>query len=105
MDTGFGDKVRDLRKAKGFTLKTLAAKSGIELTYLSKIENSKTGTPAEDTINKLAKALGLDDLAKQELFRLGSQLPADFKKDITQNKLMFNIFRSSKGMSQDELQE
>src|SRR5205814_10266266 len=59
----FGERIRQLRKAKNLHQNELAAKVGINFTYLSKIENDKLETgdfPSEDTIKKLAKALGAD---------------------------------------------
>ena len=37
----FGERVRQLRKAKNLTLRDLAAKVKINFTYFSKIENQK----------------------------------------------------------------
>lgn len=53
----FGKKLRDLRKAKGFTQEVLAEKAEIDEKHLSRIENGKY-FPTYSTLSKLLKALG-----------------------------------------------
>lgn len=53
----FGKKLRDLRKAKGFTQEALAEKAEIDEKHLSRIENGKY-FPTYSTLSKLLKALG-----------------------------------------------
>ena len=51
-----GIRLRELRKASGFTLRDLAQKAGVDFTYLSKIETGKLEyMPAVDTIRRLAE--------------------------------------------------
>src|SRR5262245_8924405 len=57
----FGERVRELRRAKGLTLRSLAGRVAVSFTCLSKIENAKLAFgeyPGEGLILKLAKALG-----------------------------------------------
>ena len=54
----FGNKLKKLRKAKGYTQQTLAEKAGIDEKHLSRIENGKY-FPTYNTLNKLLKALGV----------------------------------------------
>ena len=59
----FGERVRDLRKAKNLSQRELADIIDMNFTYLSKIENGKlnfASFPSEETIRKLAKALDAD---------------------------------------------
>jgi HTH-type transcriptional regulator, competence development regulator len=71
----FGDRVRELRKAKGLTLRDAAKPAGMDFTYLSKLETGKlTYTPSSDVIRALAKVLGADPL---ELLRLADKLPPE----------------------------
>lgn len=71
----FGAKLRELRKAGGFTLRELAEKAGLDFTYLSKIETGKLQyMPATDTIRKLAELLGANPL---ELLSLADKLPPE----------------------------
>ncbi len=54
----FGNKLRDLRKAKGYTQQALAEKAGIDEKHLCRLENGKY-FPTYNTLNKLLNALGV----------------------------------------------
>ena len=59
----FGQRLRELRKGRGMTLRGLAEAVGVDFTYLSKIENGKAGyMPGADTIRSLASELDADPL-------------------------------------------
>jgi len=51
-----GQNLRDLRKARGFSLRNLAKSSGLNINTLSMIENGKT-SPSVSTLQQLALAL------------------------------------------------
>jgi transcriptional regulator with XRE-family HTH domain len=51
-------RLRDLREARGISMRTLATKSGLSANALSMIERSKT-SPSVSTLYKLADALGV----------------------------------------------
>jgi len=73
----FGQRLRELRRARGLTLRQLADSTGVDFTYLSKIENERVPyTPAADTIRKLAAALQVDAL---ELLQLANKLPQELE--------------------------
>lgn len=78
----FGERVRQLRKARNLTLRDLAAKVKVNFTYISKIENQKLSFgeyPSEDLICKLAKVLKSDP---DELLLLAEKIPADIKRRV-----------------------
>ncbi|MBT3271209.1 helix-turn-helix transcriptional regulator [Candidatus Poribacteria bacterium] len=57
----FGDRVRELRRERGWTQETLAAKSGLNRAYLSLVETGKrniTLRQAEVIANTFGVALG-----------------------------------------------
>jgi transcriptional regulator with XRE-family HTH domain len=73
----FGERLREIRKEKGLTLREVAERAGIDFTYLSKIENSRFPyTPAADTIRQLAEALKVDSI---ELLTLADKLPKELE--------------------------
>ena len=73
----FGERLREIRKEKGMTLREVAERAGIDFTYLSKIENDRIPyTPAADTIRQLAEALKVDSL---ELLTLANKLPKELE--------------------------
>ncbi len=57
----FGSRIRQLRIAKGVSLRDFAEMIGINFTYLSKIENGKVEPPSEDKIRMIAQELGEDE--------------------------------------------
>ncbi len=64
IQTEFGERVRDLRQAKGLSQEELAFKSGMHRTYLGGIERGERN-PALKNIAAIAKAL---DISLRELF-------------------------------------
>lgn len=54
----FGDRVRKLRKQRGWMLVELSVETGLGRVFLSNLENGKH-EPKLGTIKKLAKAFGL----------------------------------------------
>jgi transcriptional regulator with XRE-family HTH domain len=73
MDQSVGARIKELRKARGFTQRRLAEAVGIDFTYLSKIESGTIPySPSTKTLKKLAKELEVDEL---ELLQLAQKLP------------------------------
>jgi transcriptional regulator with XRE-family HTH domain len=80
----FGEQVRQLRKAKGLTLRVLAGQVGVNFTYLSKIECGKLDFgeyPGEGLIVKLARALDADE---EELMLLAEKVPDSIRRRVLQ---------------------
>lgn len=75
----FGERVRELRKERGLSQRELAAQSGIDFTYLSKIENARMEPPSEKVILNMAEALDTDP---DELTLLAGKIPSDVKERI-----------------------
>jgi transcriptional regulator with XRE-family HTH domain len=75
----FGERVRELRKQQRMSQQELAARAGIDFTYLSKIENSRMWTPSEKVIHRVAKGLGAD---ADELIVLADKLPSDLAQQL-----------------------
>ena len=78
----FGNRVRELRKAKGLSLRGLAAKVGVGFTYLSRVENEKLeygDYPSDQLIGKLAKALDAD---ADELLILAKRIPPQIRRRV-----------------------
>jgi transcriptional regulator with XRE-family HTH domain len=78
--TTFGHKIRELRHAKGWTLRQLAPKVGVGFTYLSKVETGRLDFgdyPSEALIHRLADALETDE---QELLILADKVPQKIRK-------------------------
>jgi transcriptional regulator with XRE-family HTH domain len=98
----FGERLRQLRRAQGLDQRRLAARVGIDFTYLSKIENGRMLPPSAETIVKLAQALQAD---ADELLLLANKVPEDLKPVITQSPRWPAFLRSIRDLTDDELQE
>lgn len=54
----FGDRIRELRKKKKWTLEELAHRAGVHVTYLSGLERGRRN-PTLKVISRLTRALGV----------------------------------------------
>jgi len=76
----FGDRVRALRTAKGYSQRALGERVGVSFTYISKVENGKLDFgdyPSEDLIRRLADALDADE---EELLLLAEKIPEPIRR-------------------------
>lgn len=96
-----GERVRHLRKARGYSQVELAALAGITQGSLSLIEKNKTEMPAGDTLAGLCKALrttpeyliaGVEDpssidsaVQEHELLHVWRSLPPDARQLVLDN--------------------
>jgi transcriptional regulator with XRE-family HTH domain len=105
MAMNFGEKIRELRKAKNLTLRELAVKVKVNFTYLSKIENQKLSFgefPSEDMIRKLAKVLNGD---VDELLILAEKMPKEIKKRVMERPDAFRKIAKLDDEALDKLLE
>lgn len=85
----FGDRVRELRKRQGLGQRALAARVGVNFTYVSKIENHHLDFgdhPSEALIHKLADALEADE---DELMLLAQRIPDQIRKRVIERPEVF----------------
>jgi transcriptional regulator with XRE-family HTH domain len=76
----FGDRVRELRTAKGLSQRALGEQVGVSFTYVSKVENGKLDFgdyPSEDLICRLATALDADE---EDLLLLAEKIPEPIRR-------------------------
>lgn len=59
MTTRLGDKLRELRKQRRWTLEYLAEKAGLSKSYLWELENRESQRPSAEKLTALADALGV----------------------------------------------
>lgn len=88
----FGQRLRELRKAKGMTQMDLANEVGINFTYLSKLETGVVPPPREKTIMALATVLDAD---LDELFGLAKKIPSGLFQQV--NPEIVRMLRSMLG--------
>ena len=71
----FGERVRELRQAKGLTQRDLAKEASISYAYVSKVETGTMPPPRHKIITTLASVLGVSDKETDELFGLARKIP------------------------------
>jgi PAS domain S-box-containing protein len=99
----FGQRLRELRQAKGMTQGELAQKAAITSTYVSKLETGVVSPPRQKIILALATALGVDESGTDELFGLASKMPPDLLADVDTG--MIKTWRSLKASEETPLRE
>lgn len=98
----FGEKIRDLRKAKHLGQRALGEMVGVSFTYISKVENEKLDFgeyPSEDLIRRLAQALDADP---DELLLLAKKIPEEIKSRVLERP---DAFRKIAKLDDAELDE
>jgi transcriptional regulator with XRE-family HTH domain len=99
----FGDRVRDSRLKKGWTLRDLAKKVGVGFTYLSRVENERLNYgdyPSDALIHRLADALDADE---EDLLILAKRIPEPVKKRVLQRPDAFRAFAACDDATLDKL--
>ena len=99
----FGQKVRELRQAKGLSLRDLAPHVGVGYTYLSKVENGRLDFgdyPSEALIHKLADALDADE---DELLLLAEKVPEAIRRRVVERPDVFAALASLDDKSLDKI--
>ena len=76
-----GNKIKQLRQDREMTQKDLAEKIGVEVTYLSKIENNRLPPYlSEEKLKKIVSVLGLNNKEEDDLFGLAKKIPSSIKE-------------------------
>lgn len=98
MTNALGEKIRKLRKEKGYTLDRLAELTESSKSYIWELENKSPPRPSADKVSRIAEALGVtsdflsDDIATTPtqdvkdaaFFRRYRQLPDPTKEKLRQ---------------------
>jgi len=66
VDRAFGARLRECRQSAGLSQQELAERSGLSVRAISDLERSRTRFPYQDSLGRLADALGLRDPARAE---------------------------------------
>ena len=87
-----GTTIRDIRKAKGYSIMKLKELTGLSKSTISEIENDKS-SPTTATLEKIAKAL---DISINELFEDKELQKAEQKIEeySEENKLFFSKYEN-----------
>jgi transcriptional regulator with XRE-family HTH domain len=99
----FGNRVRELRQARGWSLRDLAEKVAVGFTYLSRVENERLNFgdyPSDNLIHRLADALDADE---EELLILAKRIPEPIHKRVLQRPDAFRAFANCDDKTLDKL--
>src|SRR5580658_8756232 len=72
----FGEALRTSRRDAGISQRDLAAKIGLDFSYISKLENDRLPSPSADTVVKICEVLGI---APERLLSVSGKLPTDIQ--------------------------
>jgi transcriptional regulator with XRE-family HTH domain len=91
MNDGFGSYVRKRREEllqsnRDYSVRKLAARIGVQPSYISKVEREEVAPPSEETIARLAEALGED---RDVLLALAGKVSADLRQAILKRPKLF----------------
>lgn len=99
-----GQVIRELREAKGLTLRKLAQIISVSPTFLSKIERDDPGAkPSEETIKHIAQELGQDvDLFLAMAGRVSTELQQIIRE---QPQAMASFLRTARGKPPQKIEQ
>ena len=80
MPEGVGPALRARRRAAGLSQRALAARTGLDFSYISKVENGRLPPPAADTIVALCRVL---DSPPEALLALTRKIPSAVRETVS----------------------
>lgn len=103
---GFGNRLKEILKERGVTIKELSEMSGISINTLYSITKRDTQAPASDTIRKIADALGVDEADLLTLDDITQQVRSSLQ-DIndSEKRLRLKLSEISEMLNADALYE
>jgi len=99
----FGQRVREFRHAKGWSLRDLAEKVDVGFTYLSRVENEHLNFgdyPSDALIHRLSDALECDE---EELLMLAQRVPERIRIRVLQRPDVFGALAECDDQTLDKL--
>lgn len=95
MASTFGQLLRELRRSKNASQRDLAAKAGVDFSYISKLENDRLPPPAADTVMKICQALGVEP---DNLLAVTGKVPSEVKEMLTSSPSALQFVREAHRM-------
>ena len=103
-----GDKIRQLRLKAGreMSQRELAERIGIQVTYLSKIENGKIPPYlSEKKLKKIVAVLDLNEKEERELFDIAKKISPSIKKQATRKPIYQFLRTVAPNYSDEEIEK
>lgn len=99
----FGERVRELRHSKGWSLRDLAERVSVGFTYLSRVENGRLNYgdfPSNALIHRLAESLDADE---EELLVLAERIPDRIRQRVLERPDVFGRLADLDDKSLDQV--
>jgi len=93
---GFGPALRDRRRAASLSQRELAARTGLDFSYISKVENGRLPPPAADTIVAMCDVL---DTAPEDLLALTGKIPSAVQQTVSTNTMAQQFLRAAQQLA------
>jgi len=103
MAESFGKRLRRVRldHPDKLSIREVARRAGIDVSYLSRMEKGEVPPPRTEVILRLAETLGVED--PDELLLLANKIPPDIQDIIRgHSEEIPSFLRTAKSLSQDE---
>lgn len=95
MEESFGAALRARRRAAGLSQRELAECTGLDFSYISKVENGRLPPPAADTVVTICRVLGVP---AEELLALVGKLPSDIQQTVGTSRAAQSFLRETQQM-------
>ena len=96
MPEEFGVALRSRRRAAGLSQRALAARTNLDFSYISKVENGRLPPPAADTIVALSRALGSPP---EDLLALTRKIPSVVHQTVSGSPAAQQFLREAQEMA------
>jgi repressor LexA len=88
----FGNKIRELRKAKGFSIRQVSLQSGVSNPFLSQVENARRSIPKPSTLEKIAHGLRVDKSVIFQMAGIVENIPNELTISSTSSTVSIPIY-------------
>src|ERR1051326_7166082 len=92
----FGSALRARRRAAGLSQRALATRTGLDFSYISKVENGRLPPPAADTIVAICRVL---DTAPEDLLALTQKIPTAVQQTVSRSTAAQRFLREAQQMA------
>lgn len=98
----FGERLRDARVAKGYSLRKFAKEADVSPTYLSQVEQDKVAPPTADRVKRIAELLGE---SVDEWMAYADRLTDELPDIIHSDPAVPDLLRAVQGMTPEQIKE
>ena len=96
MPAEFGPTLRDRRRAAGLSQRALAARTKLDFSYISKVENGRVPPPAADTIVAICRVLATEP---EELLALTRKIPSAVQQTVSSSPAAQQFLREAQQLA------